>query len=471
MYNLFNKIPKNKLEKFHEKVLYLIENSGIHVKNKKILKKLADYDGVKIKGNDVMFTPDIVNKYVFDIKFDLPPHYDEDNFLIISGCNNINIKDKDTGKIRHTTIEDLVETTKFEDSLNIAGSAPVKPLDIPEHLQEISMYKTVWENSGFKANDIFDINSKSTIRCCEYIYEMAQVLNKRFAVGLYVRSPRVVEDKELDIVYHYLNNKNTYLYVGTYPIYGVSSPIFIESGMAQAAAELFSCYIMLRLLKGDDKVYIQVLDSIMGHPFDWKYGNVVYSSVEDIIKTIYQVSINSYYNIPNVGTSLVTMAKLSDSQAGFEKGIHTMIAAMLGIKAFRAPGLLDLDNQYSYEQLFIDYEMVKIIEEIIKKRDFDTGKILIDKIMEVNPGGSFIDSEDTFLNFKKEYYDPLLFDHSLFDHWQKSGSISIEKKANELVKEKIKNHDYKLPEDKQREINKIYKAAEKDKSLEESYNV
>ncbi len=467
MYDLFN-ITTDKLEKFHEKVLYLIENIGIQVKNEKILKRLADFDGVKIKKSNVMFSPDIVNKFIFNIKFDLPPYFNKDNFLIISGGNIIRIKDKDTGKIRFATIKDLVETTKLEDSLNIAGGAAVRPLDIPNYLQEINMYKILWENSRFKGNDLFDINSKSTISCCKYIYEMAQVLNKRFTVGLWIRSPRILDEKELDIVYYYLN-KNVGLWVGNFPIYGVSSPIFIESGLAQAAAELFSGYLMLRLLKGDNNVYIQIVDAIMGHPFDWKYGTLVYSSVEDILKTIYQVSINNYYNIPNVGMSLVTTAKLTDCQAGFEKGIHTIIAAMLGVKVYRVAGILALDNYYSFEQLLIDYEMVKIIEKIIKRRNFDTGKILVDKIMEVKPGGNFFCSEDTILNFKKEYHDPILFCHSSFDHWQKRGSMSIEEKANELVKEKIKNHYYEISKDKKREINKIYKKAIEDKNLEESY--
>ncbi len=159
--NPFNTIPKENMDKFHEKVLYLVENSGIQIKHEKILDRLSGFDGVTIKKDIATFSTDLVNKYVFNMEFDLPPYYNKDNLLMITGNMNPTIKDAATGKPRYATSEDLIKITKLEDSLGVTGTASVKPSDIPKHLQEIYMHKTVWENSRYKGNDIFEHISRS----------------------------------------------------------------------------------------------------------------------------------------------------------------------------------------------------------------------------------------------------------------------------------------------------------------------
>ncbi len=462
-------LSAKELSEFHEKVLDIIANCGIFLKHKGFLSRLADYDGVNVRGDVVTFTPELVNKYVFNIKYDLPPHFDGDKFLTISGGNNLRTKDIETGKIRLANSDDLINYTKLEDALGMAGSACVKPIDMPDYLQEINMYKILWENSRFKANDIFDINSKSTANCCEYVYEMAQILKKKFTVGVWVQSPRMLNTADMDIVYPYLDKADVSLYVGNYPIYGVSTPLFVESGLALAAAELFSGYLVLRLASGKENVYLQPVDAIMGHPFNWKHGNVVYSSPQDITKTIYQSCLNNYYNIPVVGMSLVTMGKDADCQAGFEKGVHTLIAALLGAKIFRVAGILAFDDYYCPLQLVIDFEIVRMIETLVRRRDFDVGKILLDEIAEVNPGGTFLEKDSTIMNFKKDYYESQIFDNQSFGRWEQEGSKALSDKCRLFIKKTIESHQFELSSEKKKELNAIYQRAVNDQSLIESY--
>jgi trimethylamine:corrinoid methyltransferase-like protein len=301
---LLNGLSDQDLRKFHEKVLYLIENIGIQVDHEKMLKRLGDHAGVHIKGRNVTFDSDLVDSKVFNIEFDMPDYFYDDNFTLISGNMNPTIKDGETGRIRLATQEDLKLVTKLEDSLDVTGTAAVTLSDVPKHMVEITMHKILWENSRFKGNDIFEHNSRSTVPCCGYIREMAEVLDKRFTVGLWVESPRRFNKYELEVVYEYLD-KNVPLWVGSFPMYGVTSSIFIESGMAQSAAELFCGYLILKLLHADYPVYLQVIDSIMGHPVNWMFTSVAFSTVEDIMKTIYQMSINNFCNLPVVGLSLI----------------------------------------------------------------------------------------------------------------------------------------------------------------------
>ena len=154
-------LSKETLESFHLKVTEVIEKVGVKITHEKILKRLSDFKGVKILGDNVTFKDELINKLVFNIEFDLPTYYNDGNFLIITGNMNPTIKDAKTQKIRLATSEDLLKITKMEECLGITGTACVRPNDLPKHLQEISMYKLLWENSRYKGNDIFEHNSKS----------------------------------------------------------------------------------------------------------------------------------------------------------------------------------------------------------------------------------------------------------------------------------------------------------------------
>lgn len=462
-------IASHDLNAFHRDVVHLVENVGMQVEHPGILRRLSDCDGVTIRGDRVSFDGDLVEQHVFSVQYDMPPYFTEDNFLVISGNMVPTIRDPRTGAIRDATAADLVAATKLEDSYGVTGSAPVTPCDVPKHLREIAVHKILWENSRLKGNDIFEHNPKSTIPSCTYIREMAEVLGKRFTVGLWVRSPWALNRFELDVVHHYLDS-DIPMWVGNFPLFGVTTPIFIESGMAQAAAELFSAYLLLKLLRGPRPVYLQVIDSVMGHPIDWRFAQPVFSSVEDIVKTVHQVSLNRFYNIPLVGLTLHSAGKGVDFQQGFEKAIHTVIAALLGVRAFRVAGCLALDMVYSPEQLVCDCEMMRFIRQLVQHRSFDVSKVLVDEIVKGSGGHDFVADELTLSSFREEYWDPGFFDQSPINQWLSQGRVPLGERARHIVEQRVREHTFALPSEQQAEIDRIYRFATEDENLIASFS-
>ncbi|MBA7538516.1 hypothetical protein ES705_30792 [subsurface metagenome] len=84
-------------------------------------------------------------------------------------------------------------------------------------------------------------------------------------------------------------------------------------------------------------------------------------------------------------------------------------------------------------------------------------------------GQSFIGRKSTIENFRSEYWQPELFIHSNIGQWKEMGSKSIRQCANEKAKKLIKEHSYRIDEDKKKELDKIYEVAKKDKKLEHSF--
>ena len=460
-------LNEEQMKLIYERSIYLVEKVGIHIPHKGVLDLLSNYNGVKIDKEDVKFSTDLVLNAVKEAEYPVPD-YAKDNWLISAGAHQTKFFDLDTGKIRETTLSDLIDLIKLGDALNTVGSAPVVPLDQPYYLQEILMHKIAWEYSRYRANDMFEHDPKPTVDAANYLYEMAQVANKWFAIGLYMISPRNFDRKELEIVYRFLD-KGVPMWAGTMPIAGVNAPITMQGAILQAMFETLGCLTMLNLINTKSYNYIQVIDSFIAHPFDMKYSTFVYGSAEDIRGALHKISIHKYYNMPFAVKSLLTSGKEPDAQAAFEVGVSTLISALAGARVFRCGGLLSSAEVYSAEMLVIVNEIVEYIKNILKKEEFSEERLMVDEIAEVGPGKSFIGRKSTFENFRKEYWEPELFIHSNLGQWKEMGSKSIRQYANEIAKKKIREHTYRIDEDIKKELDKIYEQAKNDKKLMDSY--
>ena len=168
-YYLAGGLTDEDMDKMHDEMLDIIENVGLKVPHDGILKLLAEKDGVKIVGNIVKFKPYLVEKAISDMKY--PDYAVNADYIINGGAYELNVTDLDTGKIRPSLTNDLVDMVKLVDSYEgMYASSPVRPTDIEStELQEITMAKLCWENSSRVSNSIFEANEKSSLRAAEYI--------------------------------------------------------------------------------------------------------------------------------------------------------------------------------------------------------------------------------------------------------------------------------------------------------------
>lgn len=466
-YKLKGGLTKEQIGLMYEKALNLIENEGVEVPHEGILDILSSYDGVKIQNKIVKFKPELVEEAIAEAKYDVPD-YAKERWVVSAGAHQTACYDLDTEKIRETNSEDLLKFIKLGDALNTSGSAPVVPLDLPIHLQMLMMYKVAYENSRFRCNDIFEHMDKPTIECANYVYEMAKAAGKRYAYGIWMISPRSFDKNGLEVAYRLLD-KGVPMWVATMPVAGVASPITMIGTILQSMFEIFFGLTLISLINTKSYNYISPNDAFEGDAFDMKYSTFVYGSVEYIHHTLFQISLCKHYNIPIMCKTLLTSSKEPDAHAAAEIGMHTLIAALNGARAFRCGGLLSTGEVYCGEQLVIEIEMIEYIKNVLKKQEFSEGKLMVDEIAAVKAGESFIGRKSTIENFRKEYWQPELFSHSNLGQWKEMGAKSLYQYANERTKKLISEHDYKIDEDKKRELDKIFEKAKNDQKLIDSF--
>jgi trimethylamine--corrinoid protein Co-methyltransferase len=468
-FTLHGGLSKEQIELMHEKALSLIEEVGIQIPHQGILDILADYNGVSVEKDTVKFKPDQVIKALKEARYDLP-NYGSDAWVIDAGAHQTAYYDLDTKILREPTTKDLIDMTKLGDALNTVGSAPVVPLDVPVHLQIISMHKISYEYSRYRCNDIYEHMDKPTQECADYVYDMAKAAGKRFTFGIWMISPRSFDKNGLKVAHHLLD-RGVPMWISTMPVAGVSAPITMLSTLLQSMYEHFAGLTMLNLINTKSYNYIAPDDAFEADPFDMKYSTFVYGSAEYTRATLHKIALCKYYGIPVIAKSLNTAGKEPDAQAAFEVGEHSLIAALAGARAFRTAGLLSCGEIYSGEMLLIINEILNYLKATLKEEEFSEERLMMNEIRAIGPGQSHIGSKSTFDNFRKEYWEPALFLHSNLGPWRETGSKSIWQYASEMAKKIIKSHTYTAEQDVVKELNKIYERAKKDKQLEESFKV
>ena len=468
-YTLTGGLSPDQIGLMRTRALELVESVGLHVPHARILELLAGHDGVKVEGETVKFRPEVVENAIREIHYPVPD-YARHEWLISAGAHQPKVHDLETGEMRESTLQDLVDLIRIGDALDTVGSAPVVPLDVPIHLQEIQMHKVAWEHSRRRANDMFEHDPKPTVESAEYIWEMAKAAGKWFSLGLYMVSPRSFDEAELEIIYRFLD-KGVPMWAGTMPIMGVNCPITEKSGILQAMFETYACLAMLNLLNRKSYCYIQVIDSFIAHPFDMKYSTFVYGSAEDVRGTMDKLSIHKELKMPLVAKSLLTAAKQLDAQAAHEVGVHTTMAALTGCRVFRCAGLLSSAEFYSAEKLLVDHEIVQFIRRMLEPEEFSEDTLLAEAIAEIRPGETFLEHASTFQHYRSYYWDPPLFTHSNLGQWKEMGSRSLFQCANDRAKKLLREHTYEIEPERKRELDRIYGVAERDEKLAKSRQI
>ena len=454
-----NLLSSGALDRIHSAAIQLAENVGLVVDHSGLLDRLAGQEGVSIAAKRVHFRGDRIETALDAMRF--PPTPPPGELAIISGAYILAVQDINTGQVRDATHKDLIDLLRLGQQLRLYGSPPVRPLDLPETLQEVAMYKAAWEYSDRRPELFFDTTPMSTVRTAEIIYEMAQAIDKPFAVGMYLISPFTCPREGLEVIAAFLD-RQVPMWVGTMPIAGLSAPIFMLGAHVQALAELMAGITLLHSLAGDQvDIYWPPIDSVRAHPFDMRYASFVYGSPEDLLGTLLQAQINQRYGVPLVAKSLLTTAREPDQQAAAEKCAHTLAAALAGARIFINAGFLAVDEYISPAQVVVDNEIVEYVRHVIAGLSVDDEAMGIQTIRDVASGnGDFLGHETTLRCFREANWDPSLFTHIGLNSTHGMRTPALWERARSIAQQHIKAADYVLPEADRVILDQIFRREE-----------
>jgi trimethylamine--corrinoid protein Co-methyltransferase len=129
-----------------------------------------------------------------------------------------------------------------------------------------------------------------------------------------------------------------------------------------------------------------------------------------------------------------------DAQAGHEKTLTGMCAAMAGANLIYGAGMLDSGLIFSYAQLVIDNDIFKMIRKVMQGMRVDDENLAVDIIKSVGPGGDFLMQDHTMKYMRTLPSVPNLIDRGNRENWLASGEKGLAEKAAEKAAEILANH-------------------------------
>jgi trimethylamine--corrinoid protein Co-methyltransferase len=136
-----------------------------------------------------------------------------------------------------------------------------------------------------------------------------------------------------------------------------------------------------------------------------------------------------YYNVPAGGYLGLTNSKISDAQAGFEKGMSPLMGALSGVSFIVMGGLLDALMSFDYGQAVIDDEIARMIKHVRRGFGFSRESVSLDEIKATGPAGMFAANPQTFKRMHSTCFMPDLADRKLREQWAVEGGSTIHQRA------------------------------------------
>jgi len=231
---------------------------------------------------------------------------------------------------------------------------------------------------------------------------------------------------------------NAPIWVVIAPQSGATAPATLAGCLAQCLAETLASLLLVDLVKPSHPV-------IFGPwPFvtDLRTGAFSGGGGEEAILSAASAQITNYYGLLSSVGAGMTDSKLPDAQAGFEKGISVVMAALAGCNGIsEASGMLASLMACSYESLVIDNEMLGVVMRAVKGIEVNDETLSLDVIKEAVFGdGHYLRSKQTLDTMKSEYLYPDILDRKSQLEWQIDGSFDIRKRAEEKAKNILNNH-------------------------------
>jgi trimethylamine--corrinoid protein Co-methyltransferase len=129
-----------------------------------------------------------------------------------------------------------------------------------------------------------------------------------------------------------------------------------------------------------------------------------------------------------------------DAQAGHEKTLTGMCAAMAGTNLIYGAGMLDSGLIFSYAQLVIDNDIFKMIRKVMQGMQVDDENLAVDIIKSVGPGGDFLLQDHTMKYMRTLPSAPNLIERNNRENWLAAGGQSLAERAAERAADILANH-------------------------------
>ena len=353
-------------------------------------------------------------------------------------ADQIFVLDLETGEPRSSTLKDLYDIGRLVDGLDHIHFflRPCIPTDIPEADYDVNMFYACLKATG--KHVMSGVNDEDGLN---RIIDMAAMLaggkqqlkEKPFisVITSFAISPLKLCTQST-LIMQACNRQGIPVALSAAPMSGSTSPMTMAGTLAQLHAEQLAGKAICRLTNpGAPLLYGGIPGMANMATMGYLGGSVECGMMN---AAIHQLA--NHIKVPNYNSAGLADSKIPDVQAGWEKALTVLLAAMGGSNyVHHAAGMLESMLTVAYEQYVIDDEIIGMCCKVLKGIEVDPEHLALEAIDEVGPGGNFIASDHTFAHMRQEYFAGNgVTDRKIRDDWEQEGSRDAAIRAREIAK-------------------------------------
>ena len=219
---------------------------------------------------------------------------------------------------------------------------------------------------------------------------------------------------------------------------GATSAAALAGSLAQALAECLAALTVVNLLAPGHPC-------IMGMwPFvsDLRTGAMSGGSGEEAVLNAAAAQVVNYLGLPSGVAAGMADSKVTDAQAGHEKGHSVALAAHAGANLiYESAGMLGSLMVCSPEMMVIDNDMLGSINRTLRGIEVTPESLSSETIADVVRGaGHFLGHEQTLSMMQTEYIYPEVGDRVSPDDWIEAGAKHVHEVARDYVDRTLASH-------------------------------
>lgn len=461
----FKILSEDQIKHLHYATLELLENTGVQVNNKEALE-LLDGAGAHIGDNNIVKIPSFLVEeairnapsrvVVNDREGNRRIQLEEYRSFFGGESSNINIMDLDTGEPRSCTRKDVKSLSILHDYLPRMDFMMMlgQISDVDEKIRKRVEFKEILLNSTCTPL----VGSDPSLEDVEAILEMSALIagsykkleENPFVIFYNEPISPLIHDHGLSIALKVTEYGLPVVYTPM-PIGGATAPLTFAGNLVMNNAECLSGITIIQLKRKGSKTIYGGIPS----PMDMRTMIYPYGAPELSLLCSAMAEMGKYYGLPVYGTAGCGDSKSLDSQTGVEFSFSGIFQCLSGANLIHDVGLIDHANICSYEAHLLMDELIDMLEHVMQGVKINDITLALETIDEVGHGGNFVDTQNTYENFK-DIWQPRWFDKKVYEKWESSGKKSLKDRLNKEVKKIISEHQpKKLSPEKIKELNKM----------------
>jgi trimethylamine--corrinoid protein Co-methyltransferase len=361
-----------------------------------------------------------------------------------TGGAAVKVLDLESQRTRESTLADVAQIGRLTDALDNIHFylRACVARDVPSELLDINTYYAALANtSKHVTGNCFSVASaRDVIEMAEMIAGGREKLRARPFISFvtcWTVSPLRYAPETVEVLTEVVRQEMP-VFLSSAPQSGATSPAALAGSLVQINAEELSGVVYSQLLRPGAPVVLGYVPSVS----DLRTGNFVGGAPEFAMMHAAVAQLGQFYDLPVYNSAGLTDAKVPDVQAGYEKGITGLAAALAGSNYIHhSAGFLESMLTVAYEQYVIDDDINGSILRMVRGIEVTDETLSVDVIEQVCLGeGHYLGTDQSLSMMNTEYYYPHTGDRQRRDDWITDGSLDMWQRARQKARRILRDH-------------------------------